>query len=436
MTTDQRVFKPLKWQMELLRAYQEPSNRFICACIGRQAGKSTMLARIADIQARKYPGNRIGWLAPSYAQSEIGFRKVQEITSPYNKYILHSVKKSPPKSIEYKNGSVISFRSVDSPDSIRGETYDFLIVDEARDVTEYGWSDCALPTLATTGGKAICATTPGRKNWYYDLWMAAKEGKSGHVAIHGTTLDNTNCPGIEDFVDSARKLMSQSSFRREILAEFLEEDAEVFRDVKSCLIETPFITNRDDLVITKAYEPGARYHIGIDVARLRDWSVVSILKLTENQDRQIHKELVYWNRFHAETFTVQKSRVHAAWEQYGKPRITVDATGIGDSFVEELRRGPDDIPDSYIDAVKFNNRNKSDMVENLQSDIDHKRLKLPNIIILMNEMLSYQSRVSPSGNVQYDAPSGLHDDCVISLALAAWGGRNSKQRTIVMRNNR
>ena len=33
-------------------------------------------------------------------------------------------------------------------------------------------------------------------------------------------------------------------------------------------------------------------------------------------------------------------------------------------------------------------------------------------------MRRYEYRVMPNGAVQYDAPSGRHDDCVVALALA------------------
>jgi len=45
---------------------------------------------------------------------------------------------------------------------------------------------------------------------------------------------------------------------------------------------------------------------------------------------------------------------------------------------------------------------------------------------LINELQAFEMDRLPSGMVRYAAPEGLHDDCVISLALAwhaARGGR-------------
>jgi len=42
----------------------------------------------------------------------------------------------------------------------------------------------------------------------------------------------------------------------------------------------------------------------------------------------------------------------------------------------------------------------------------------------VEELESYQYAVSEQGNVKMNAPGGVHDDCVISLALALWQWRN------------
>ena len=37
-----------------------------------------------------------------------------------------------------------------------------------------------------------------------------------------------------------------------------------------------------------------------------------------------------------------------------------------------------------------------------------------------------QTKTTTGGGISYGAPSGYHDDCVISLALAAWGTRGTR----------
>ena len=42
-------------------------------------------------------------------------------------------------------------------------------------------------------------------------------------------------------------------------------------------------------------------------------------------------------------------------------------------------------------------------------------------------MQRYEYEITTGGNIKYGAPDGRHDDCVVSLALAAWGIRDRMQ---------
>ena len=41
--------------------------------------------------------------------------------------------------------------------------------------------------------------------------------------------------------------------------------------------------------------------------------------------------------------------------------------------------------------------------------------------VSFDNALAYEYELTPSRNVRMNAPEGMHDDCVISLALATWG---------------
>jgi hypothetical protein len=41
--------------------------------------------------------------------------------------------------------------------------------------------------------------------------------------------------------------------------------------------------------------------------------------------------------------------------------------------------------------------------------------------IMTGELMAYERTITPTGRSQYNAPTGMHDDCVIALALA-WHG--------------
>ena len=46
--------------------------------------------------------------------------------------------------------------------------------------------------------------------------------------------------------------------------------------------------------------------------------------------------------------------------------------------------------------------------------------------ILKGELMAYERKVSPTtGRSQYSAPEGLHDDCVMAIALGWYGVQHS-----------
>jgi len=44
--------------------------------------------------------------------------------------------------------------------------------------------------------------------------------------------------------------------------------------------------------------------------------------------------------------------------------------------------------------------------------------------VLIGELLSFEAKRAPSGSYTYSAPDGMHDDCVMSLAIG-WNAINS-----------
>ena len=54
--------------------------------------------------------------------------------------------------------------------------------------------------------------------------------------------------------------------------------------------------------------------------------------------------------------------------------------------------------------------------------IEQKKVRWPKAWeILTAELKRYEYSMTAYGNVQYSAPSGYHDDCVMALALAVYG---------------
>ncbi|MBL8692505.1 MAG: hypothetical protein JNJ88_02390, partial [Planctomycetes bacterium] len=117
-------------------------------------------------------------------------------------------------------------------------------------------------------------------------------------------------------------------------------------------------------------------------------------------------------------WSVQVSRIAAACERYGGPRVFVDSTGPGEPIVASLRS-------AGIRARPFvmSAQSKTDLINNLALLLEKGEVVLPRPELWsagIEELESYEFSTSDAGNVRMSSPSGVHDDCVVALALALW----------------
>jgi hypothetical protein len=95
----------------------------------------------------------------------------------------------------------------------------------------------------------------------------------------------------------------------------------------------------------------------------------------------------------------------------GRARMLVDSTGVGDPIVERLQKGR-----TNVQGFKFTALTKQQPLEGLAGAIHRREITYPDGPIV-HELEAFQYEYSASG-VRYSAPSGVHDDCVMALALA------------------
>ncbi len=76
--------------------------------------------------------------------------------------------------LQVKNGATIEVRSQEKEDQMVGEGLTAVIMAEAARLKPHIWTELIRPTLSDYHGVAIFATTPRGRNWYFDLWEAAK----------------------------------------------------------------------------------------------------------------------------------------------------------------------------------------------------------------------------------------------------------------------
>ena len=158
-------------------------------------------------------------------------------------------------------------------------------------------------------------------------------------------------------------------------------------------------------------EAGHAYLMGVDLGKYEDFTVIAVVDADT-------KHLVAFDRFNQINWSLQEQRILNLADKY-RPHILIDQGQVGDAILESLGGKYSD-----IEGVRFTNENKTQMINYLSNLIEKKEISYPEIPELIEELRIYEYEQLASGRLRMNAPSGRHDDCVISLALAAWGIHN------------
>jgi hypothetical protein len=265
------------------------------------------------------------------------------------------------------------------------------------------WQSHLSQRLIDRQGWALLISTPKGKGYFFDLYQRGRGSDEG--------FKSWNCPSWTNplldasVIEDERGRLPERSFRQEYGAEFLEGAGAVFRNVRECAVGT-----------WKESSAAERYVAGLDLAKVEDFSVLVVMNGKN--------EVAFVDRFHRIDWALQVTRVKAAVARYQHARTLTDTTGAGEPVFESLRQAG-----VSVAAYPFTSKSKNDLVNNLALMLERKEIVLPKPELcpdLIDELEGFEYSVSEQGNVKTGAPSGMHDDCVMALALAAWQARTQK----------
>jgi len=380
------------WQRQVQRAVKK--YRFIVIAAGRQSGKTHLCATLIITETIKTPRSVSWWVAPVYSQAEIAFRRCQQFLVDFG--IPANINKTE-KSIRFPNGSAIWFKSGDKEDSLRGETVNFLVIDEVGVLKRDAWQLSLRGTITATNAKVVFIGTPKGKNLFYELSLLGQDRGRPEWVYFNFPSNASKYFSAAEWEDV--KKLPERVFRQEYQAQFLDDGGEVFRGIRECV--------RGDFAQPKNAK---RYYMGVDLAKSHDYTVIIIL------DEGGH--CVYFDRFNSIAWTVQKKRIIDTAKLFNAS-VLLDSTGLGDPILDDL------IYHISVEGFKFSNTSKRQLIENLSIGIERGSVSFPEIPELINELSIFSFEQSSTGVIRYNAPDGLHDDCVIALALAYWKYNNS-----------
>ena len=208
---------------EVQKEVSDDVNRFKVVVAGRRWGKS-FLAMHEIAKHARFPNSNIFAVFPSYRQAkQIIWDDLKEkfIRCRWAKKINES-----DLCITLINGSKIYLRSADNPDSLRGVSMDYLIMDEAAMIDQKMWTEVCRPALSDKQGNGLFITTPkGKGSWIYELWQGA-HAQDNWRAFQYTTLEGGNVAPEE--IESARNELDEKSFRQEYEASFEQYSGSIY----------------------------------------------------------------------------------------------------------------------------------------------------------------------------------------------------------------
>ena len=244
--TDLKV-ELLPWQQKVW----SDDKRFQVIAAGRRTGKSRYAAWRLIIKGLEAKKGQVFYVAPTQGQArDIMWQALLEVGHEV-------ISSSHVNNLQIKlvNGAVIALKGADRPETMRGVSLSYLVMDEYADMKPEVWEQILRPALADQKGSALFIGTPMGRNHFYDLHQYASISEDDDWAgYHFTSYDNPLLD--EEEINTAKKSMSAFSFRQEFMASFEAQGGELFKE--------------EHIQFSEEEPDGGQFYIAVDLAGFAD----------------------------------------------------------------------------------------------------------------------------------------------------------------------
>ena len=380
--------KLYSWQKDTLDLIEaNPGKWFIIKSVRQKSGKTYLLENLLIKTALEKPGSKSFMISPTNAQNLRIFTEISRAT-------VDLLRKANGSSmlIEFRNGSVIQFRSGESGDSLRGYTVKrggILAIDEGAFLSREVY-EIVMPLVSKEGCTLVIASTPDSMDgMYYSLWSR----EDGVIRINWS--DYIDQMYSKEELDFYRSVYSDRRFRTEILGEFAVGEGTVFSGIANCVSPTELI-QKGTLVA------------GIDFGsgNLQDSTVITFI----DEDLQVIAQYDTNDKPPME----QIDWLARLLLDYKPTRVLAEKNGLGSVYFDALKQKC-----PIVTPWITTNDSKTAIVDDLAAHIEKGRIKFqPKCEKLLEQLQVYRETQSSTGKRVFNAPPGKHDDFVISTALA------------------
>jgi hypothetical protein len=386
-------FKLLNWQQTVFQS----NKRFKVVAAGRRCGKSRLSAVTLLIEALNCPeGSSVMYVAPTLGQARtIIWDLLHELGRPV-------IKSSHINNLEITliNGKKILVRGADNPDSLRGVSLTYLVMDECAFIKPEIWEKVLRAALSDRKGRALFISTPSGRNWFYDVYKLGLDDLDEEwKAWHFTTQDNETIDPKE--IEAAKRTLSSFAFKQEYLSSFDTAGADIFKPEWFKVAEEPQYGSYVVAIDLAGFEDVAK-NAGAAKKRL-DESAIAIVKITDTGDWWVKKiEHGRWD------IRATAAKILMAIRDYQPIAVGIERGALKNAvlpYLNDLMRK--NAVYAHVQDLTHGNKKKTDrVVWSLQGRLEHGRITF-NKGVDWTEFKD-QLILFPT--------SGVHDDLVDALS--------------------
>jgi len=385
-------FSLLPWQQIVFA----DKTRFKVIAAGRRCGKSRLAATTLLIEGLRCPqGSAVLYVSPTMGQSR---QIIWDLLLDLGKEVIQSSHVNN-LDITLINGARIYVRGADRPDTLRGVSLTYAVLDEVADIKPEAWEQVIRASLSDKKGRAIFIGTPRGRNWFFDLFNLGKnETDTDWKSWHFTTKDN---PMIDpDEIQSAKKTLSSFSFKQEYMASFDTAGSDVFKEEWLKYGEEPEVGGYYIACDLAGFEEVAKQ--AANSRKRLDESAIAVVKVTDDGKWWVKKiDHGRWD------IKETASNILMAIRDYRPVAVGIERGALKNAvlpYLSDLMRKSNVY--SHIIDLTHGNRKKADrIIWSLQGRFEHGRVIL-NSDEDFDEFID-QLLMFPAQGVHDDLPDAL-----------------------------
>lgn len=414
-------FNLSKSQQELYDLIHHRKTKYVLANFSRQQGKTTVMKVMLIEYLCKYK-YQVGFVTTTLKNARNIYKEIIEVLKDTGLLLSYNGSDLFIKSI---NHSSISFLSAEQGDTIRGNTFTHLIVDEAAffpegDETNNIWYSILQPTIKAIGRKVIMISTPNGKNgFWYELIQKALRGDKGYKYIKKTIYDDAFV--TEEEIEEYKKTLPHNAFQQEYMSEFLDSASSAIPNFEKQFKEYDYNNN-------------LKQWVGIDLSSTgEDDTVITFI----NELNQTKQKLLKGS-FDMK-YQLIANEINNCNNLIG---VYVEINGIGEPMYNEIIKKVNKQNKNKIHKWLTTNSSKNEIIDLLNVQVQNDEIVFQkDNKILFNELSTFIFKISKSKKIIYEAKQGFHDDYVMSLAIALKAKKDlthlpSKEKFIVPKGRR